>query len=200
MANLVTRSLEGLYQWTMGLAAHRYAIGALALVAFIESSVFPIPPDVMLIPMILAARNRAWMLAAVCTAASVAGGLAGYGIGVFAFETVGQWVLDTYHLADKFEAVKALYQEHGVLVVFTAGLTPLPYKVFTITSGLMNLDLLSFTGASIVGRGMRFFLVAGLLYAFGPAIRRFVETYLPWVALAFLVLLIGGFVAIAYLL
>lgn len=200
MANLITRSLEGLYQWTLGLAAHRYAIAALALIAFIESSVFPIPPDVMLIPMILAARSKAWMLALVCTLASVAGGIAGYGIGVFAFETVGQWVLDTYGMVEQFAQVQGLYHEFGVWVVFIAGVTPLPYKVFTITSGVMDLDLFGFTIASVFGRGLRFFLVAGLLYLFGPAIRRFVEAYLPWVALAFLVLLIGGFVAIAFIL
>ena len=192
--------LKPLYDWTMNLAAHRHALAALAVVAFVESSVFPIPPDVLIIPMVLAARPRAWRIAAVATIASVVGGLAGYAIGALLFDSLGQPLLDFYGYQAKFADFQDRYQEWGAWIVAGAGLTPFPYKVITITSGVMDLDLLVFTIASVLSRGVRFFLVAGLLWYFGPPIRRFIEDNLALLTTLFFVLLIGGFVAVKYLL
>ena len=192
--------LRRLYDWTMDLAAHRHALAALAFISFIESSVFPIPPDVLLIPMILAARDRAWLIAAVCTAASVVGGVAGYGIGALLFDTVGQPIVEFYGYLDRFEEFQARYEEWGAWIVAGAGFTPFPYKVITITSGVMKLDFGVFMAASVISRGARFFLLAALLWYFGPPIRRFIERYLPQLTIVFFVLLLGGFVALRYLL
>jgi membrane protein YqaA with SNARE-associated domain len=190
--------LRRLYDWTMGLAGHRHAMAALAAVAFVESSVFPVPPDVMIIPMVLAARERWFMVALVCTLASVAGGLAGYAIGYFLLESVGRAVIALYHLEEGFRRFQDLYQEWGAWIVAAAGFTPLPYKVFTIASGAANLDLMTFTIASALSRGARFFLVAALLWHFGPPIRRFVEANLAWLAAAGFALLVGGFAVVRY--
>jgi len=190
--------LRRLYDGTMDLAAHRHALWALAAVAFIESSVFPIPPDVMLIPMVLAARRRAWLIAGVCTVASVAGGMLGYAIGLFLFETVGRSVLDFYGLMAKFTEFQDLYKEWGAWIVAGAGLTPFPYKVITIASGVVQLDLTTFTAASASSRGVRFFVECGLLYAFGVPIKRFIEDRLGLVTLVFFVLLLGGFLFIRF--
>ncbi len=183
----------------MDLAGHRHALAALAFISFVESSVFPIPPDVLLIPMILAARDRAWVIAAVCTAASVVGGMAGYGIGALLFDTVGQPIVEFYGYLDRFHQFQARYEEWGAWIVAGAGFTPFPYKVITITSGVMKLDFGVFMVASIVSRGARFFLLAALLWYFGPPIRRFIERYLPQLTIVFFVLLLGGFVALRYL-
>lgn len=188
--------LRRLYDWTLDLAGHRHALWALFLVAVIESSFFIVPPDALLIPMVLAARNRAWMIAGVCTAGSVLGGVLGYGIGMFAFETLGRPILDIYHAAAKFEEIRALYNEHGAVIVFSAGFSPIPYKVFTIASGVADMNIVTFTAASVIGRGARFFLVAGLLWKFGEPIKAFIEKYLTRLTLAFVVLLAGGFVAL----
>ena len=192
--------LRRLYDWVMGLAAHRNATGVLAAVSFIESSVFPIPPDTMLIPMALANRNRAWFYATVATIASVLGGLVGYAIGYFLYDTVGQAIISFYGLAEKFRSFSERYNEHGLAIVFFAGLTPFPYKVITIASGVTSMALPVFIAASVVSRGLRFFLVCGLLYFFGPPIKDFIEKYLGWLTLIFGILLVGGFVAIRYVL
>ncbi len=192
--------LRALYDWTMGLAGHRHAVWVLFGIAFIESSVFPIPPDVLLIAMVLAARQRAWWFAAVCTAGSVLGGLGGYAIGFFLFEAVGQPVLNFYGYADKFAEFQAQYNDLGGWIVFGAGLTPFPYKVITIASGVTALDPAVFTGASVISRGMRFFLVAGLLWFFGAWMRDFIERYLGLLTTLFFLLLIGGFVLLKYVL
>ncbi|MGD1877896.1 MAG: YqaA family protein [Kiloniellaceae bacterium] len=192
--------LRRLYDWTMDLAGHRHALLALALISFIESSIFPIPPDVLLIPMILAARQRAWMIAAVCTLASVVGGVAGYAIGALLFDTVGRPIVEFYGYLDRFQEFQARYEEWGAWIVAGAGFTPFPYKVITITSGLMHLDFGIFMSASVISRGARFFLLAALLWHFGPPIRSFIERYLPQLTIAFFVLLFGGFVALRYLL
>lgn len=190
--------LRGLYDWTMRLGASRHAVWGLAAVAFIESSFFPIPPDVLLIPMILAARNMAWRLAAVCTVASVLGGYFGYLIGLTLFETVGEPVIAFYHMEQAFTAFTEKYNEFGAWIVFTFGVTPFPYKVVTIASGVTQLDPVVFGITSAAARGLRFFLVAALIWYFGPPIRAFVERYLGWVALAFVILLVGGFVLIKF--
>lgn len=188
--------LQLLYDRTIELSAHRHALWVLAAVAFIESSVFPIPPDVLIIPMVLAARDKAWKIAAVCTVFSVLGGLAGYGIGFFLFDTIGQPLLDFYGYGDKFAKFQGYYNEWGAWIVSGAGLTPFPYKVITIASGVTQLDPFVFTVASVLSRGARFFIVAGLLWYFGQPIRVFIEAHLGKLTIAFFVLLLGGFLAL----
>ena len=192
--------LRRLYDWVMNLAGHRHAEPALAGVAFIESSVFPIPPDVMLMPMAYAHPHRAFRYALVATIASVLGGLAGYAIGFFLFETVGRAILELYGFTGEFEDFAVRYNEHGAAIVFFAGLTPFPFKVITIASGVTALNLVSFVLASIAARGLRFFLVCGLIYWFGPPVRGFIERHLGLMTLLFGVLLVGGFVVAGYLL
>ncbi len=191
--------LRRLYDRTLALAGHRHAMWALALVAFVESSVFPIPPDLLIIPMVLAAPARAWRIAVVTTLASVLGGLLGYGIGAGLYEAIGEPILVLYGYEEKFAAFSASYNEWGTWIVFTAGFSPLPYKIFTIASGVTELNLAVFLVASLVSRGARFFLVAGLLRYFGEPIRRFIENNLPVLTLAFCILLLGGFLAVRYL-
>lgn len=192
--------LQRIYDWTIGLAGHRHALWALALVAFVESSVFPIPPDVLIIAMVLAARERAWRVALVASVASVIGGMAGYGLGFFMYEAVARPILEFYGYAEKFTEFRQMYNQWGAWIVAGAGLTPFPYKVITIASGVTGLDLTTFTIASALSRGLRFFVVAALLWQFGPAIRGFIEGNLKLVTTAFFVLLLGGFVALRYLL
>ncbi len=191
--------LRRLYDWTMAQAVTPHAMWTLAIVAFIESSVFPIPPDVLIIPMVLAARAKAWRIAAVCTVASVIGGYAGYAIGLFLFDQVAQPILAFYGYMEKFSAFQALYNEWGAWIVFGAGVTPFPYKVVTIASGLTGLNPAVFGIASVLSRGLRFFLVAGLLWKFGEPIRAMIEAHLGKLATLFFALLIGGFVAVKYL-
>ena len=190
--------LQRLYDRTIALAGHRHAVPILGAVSFAESSVFPIPPDVLLIPMVLAHRSKAWLIAAVCTLASVLGGLAGYAIGYFLFETVGQPVLAFYGYMHEFETVRGIFRDWGFWFVFAAGFTPIPYKVITIASGVMTLNPAVFLIASAVSRGGRFVLECGLLWYFGPPIRRFIEGNLGLLTVMFVVLLFGGFVAVRY--
>ncbi len=190
--------LRSTYDWVMGLAARKDAIWVLAAIAFIESSVFPIPPDVLLIPMVLAARDNAWRYAAVCTIASVLGGMLGYAIGMFLFEAAGQPLLELYGYAAKFDEFRGRYNEWGAWIVFIAGLTPFPYKVITIASGVAELDFAVFTVASVLARGLRFFIVAALLWWLGPPVREFIEKRLGLMTIVFCVLLLGGFVVAKY--
>ncbi len=191
--------LRNLYDRTMALAGHRHALWALAAVAFIESSVFPIPPDVLIIPMVLAARNQALKIALVATVASVLGGLLGYAIGAGLYDAIGRPILEFYGYLDKFEIFQAKYNEWGAWIVAGAGFTPFPYKVITIASGVADLDLTVFMVASVLSRGARFALVAVLLWWFGPPIRLFIERNLPLLTALFFILLFGGFVAARYL-
>ena len=188
--------LRRLYDWTMEMAAQKNAVWVLAAVAFVESSVFPIPPDVLLIPMVLAARNSAWRYAAICTIASVLGGMLGYAIGSGLYEGVGRPILDFYGYGAKFSDFTARYNEYGGWIVFIAGVTPFPYKVITIASGVTDLDFATFTSASLLARGLRFFVVAALLYWVGQPIREFIEKRLGLLFTIFCVLLIGGFLLI----
>lgn len=190
--------LRPMYNYVMGLAEHRHAKWALAVISFIESSIFPIPPDVLLIPMVIAKKAKAWAYAFICTVSSVLGGLAGYAIGFYLFDLVGKPLLDFYGYGEKFTHFADQYNEYGAWIVFIAGVTPFPYKVITIASGVTQLDLLVFIVASIVARGLRFYLVAGLLYLFGAPIREFIERRLGLVTIIFTVLLIGGFVLLKY--
>lgn len=191
--------LRRLYDWTLQLAENRNATWVLAFVAFIESSIFPIPVDAFLIPMVLAKREKAWLYAAICTFMSVLGGFAGYVIGWLFFEQIAMSILAFYGYLDKFEIFSLRYNEWGAWIVFFAGLTPFPYKVITIASGATGLSLPVFIIASILARGLRFFAVAGLLYWFGPPIRHFIEKHLGLVFTLALICLIGGFVALHYL-
>jgi len=191
--------IRRLYNWTMSLAATRYARMGLATISFLESSIFPIPPDVLLIPMVLADRANWWKNALICTLASILGALLGYAIGMFLYETVGQPILALYGKEDSFEKVSAWYNTYGGWGVLFAAVTPFPYKVLTIFSGATGLNLATFVLVSIVGRSMRFFAVAFLLYRFGEPIRLFIEKYLGILFAIFMVLLLGGFYALRYL-
>jgi membrane protein YqaA with SNARE-associated domain len=191
--------IQRAYDLTMRMAAHRKAPHALFWVAFTESSFFPIPPDAMLIPMVVANRARAWAYAAIATVGSVLGGVVGYAIGYFLYETLGQWLINLYGLAAQFEAYRAAYNEWGLWIILIKGLTPIPYKLVTIASGAAAFDFWVFVAASIVTRGARFFLVAALLYRFGEPIREFIERRLTLLTTTFVVLLVGGFVVVRYL-
>lgn len=191
--------IRALYDWTLSLARHRHALWALAFVAFIESSVFPIPPDVLMIAMIVARPSRAFVIAGVATVASVAGGLAGYWIGSGAFEVVGRPVLEFYGKDAYFAEFQARYNEWGAWAVLIAGVTPFPYKVITILSGATGLSLGVFLVASIIARALRFFIVATLLWKFGAPIRDFIEARLGLVFSVLMALLFGGFLAMRYL-
>lgn len=190
--------MRRLYDWMMHQAASDRAPAALFWVSFVESSVFPIPPDVMLIPMAIANRVKAWWYATIATVGSVLGGVLGYAIGYFLFDLVGQPILNFYGYGEKFHQFAAQYNEYGAWIVFMAGLTPFPFKVITIASGTTSMNILVFVLASIVGRASRFFAVAALLYFFGQPIRAFIERYFGLLTIVFFVLLIGGFVAIKY--
>jgi membrane protein YqaA with SNARE-associated domain len=181
------------------MASHRHALWVLAFVAFIESSVFPIPPDALMIPMIIARPSRAFVIAAVATVASVLGGVAGYAIGYGAFELVGRPVLEFYGKDAYFADFSVRYAEWGAWAVLIAGVTPFPYKVITILSGATALSLPVFILASVVARALRFFIVAALLWKFGAPIRDFIEKRLGLVFVVFVVLLIGGFYAVRFL-
>ncbi|MEM7177537.1 MAG: YqaA family protein [Pseudomonadota bacterium] len=191
--------IRRLYDWVLELAEHPNALWFMAGISFIESSVFPITPLVMVIPMVLARPDRAWLIAGVCTIASVLGGVAGWLIGYGLFEEVGKPVLDFYGMAGKFDEISAKFNEYGTEAVLIAAITPFPYKVVTIFSGTTGLPIWQLVGASIIGRGIQFFLVAGLLWKFGPPVREFVEQRLALFVTLFVVLLIGGFVAIKFL-
>jgi len=191
--------LRRLYDWMMTLAAGPNALWALAAVSFIESSFFPIPPDVLMIPMVLAAPRRAWLIAAVATVSSVIGGFLGYAIGYYLFDAIGRPVLEFYHAMDKYAAVKETFDHWGAWFIIVKGATPIPYKIVTIFSGAVQFDLLQFTLSSIVSRAMRFFLLAALLWQFGEPIREFIDRRLTLVTTAFAALVVGGFFAIRYL-
>lgn len=191
--------IRSLYDWVIRLAGHPRALPALGVISFLESSVFPIPPDVMLIPMVLANRAKAFAIATVCTVCSVLGGLLGYAIGYYFFETLGEWVVRTYGLQSGLAAFRQGFEQYGIWIILIKGLTPIPYKLVTIASGAAHFDLFTFVWASIVTRGARFFIVAALLWKFGEPIRTFVEKRLTLLTWLFLFALIGGFVAFRYI-
>ncbi len=191
--------IRNLYGRTMALADGPHALWALAVVAFVESSVFPIPPDVLMIPMILARPSRAWLIALVALVGSVLGGLLGYAIGALAFEGIGQPILDALgkgHAADEFNTT---FNEWGAWAVLIAGVTPFPYKVITIMSGWTGLSIPVFIVSSIFARGLRFFVVAALLWKFGAPIRDLIERRLGLFFTLFVALLLGGFLVLRYL-
>lgn len=188
-----------IYDWVLHWADTPWAVPALFLISFAESSFFPIPPDVLLIALCVGDRAKSWSFALWCSIASVLGGLAGYGIGMFFWDAVDQWFLGTVFSQEQFDNVRNLYAEHDFWIVFIAAFTPIPYKVITITAGVCGINLPMFLLASAVGRSARFFLVAGLIRRFGPPIREFLETRFELVTIAGTVLLVGGFVAARYM-
>jgi len=188
--------LRRMYDWCIAAADKPYALWLMGAVSFAESSFFPIPPDVMLIPMSLARPQKAWLYALVCTVTSVAGGVVGYAIGALLYDSVGQWLINLYGYGDKVEAFRASYAEYGAWIILLKGLTPIPYKLVTITSGFANYNLLLFIIFSIIARGGRFFIVAILLNRYGTWIREVIEKRLGlWVAIAAGVLVIGFIIA-----
>ncbi|MGB1264970.1 MAG: YqaA family protein [Nereida ignava] len=191
--------IQRLYNWTLSMAEHPHALWVLALVSFVESSVFPIPPDILMIPMILAAPSRAFVIAGVALVSSVLGGLLGYAIGALAFDTLGQPILQALGKADSMEAFNGRFNEVGFWAVLIAGVTPFPYKVITIMSGWTAMPLGTFIVTSIIARGLRFFIVAALLWKFGAPIKTFIEKRLPLMFTLFVVVLIGGVYAVKFL-
>ena len=183
-----------LYHWTLSLAESPRATWALGGVAFAESSFFPIPPDVILVPMSLANPKRAWFYAGLCTVFSVLGGILGYAIGWLLWDTVGQWLINLYGYATKMETVKAAYAEWGWAVILVKGLTPIPYKLVTIVSGVLEYNFLLFVLLSIITRGARFFLLAGLLSKFGGPIKNMLEKHFALFMILIAVFVVGGFV------
>lgn len=191
--------IRSLYDRTMRLAGHRHAMPALAVVSFVESSFFPIPPDALMIPMILARPSRAWLVALVALVASVLGGLLGYAIGAFAFNEIGQPILASLGKAEAMAEFSTRFNDFGFWAVLIAGVTPFPYKVITIMSGWTGMPILTFVLTSILARGLRFFIVAGLLWKFGAPVRDFIERRLGLLFTLFIGLLLGGFFLVRYL-
>ena len=190
---------HALYNWMIKCAEHPQAVWLLAFFSFLESSCFPVPPDVLLIPMMLAKPKRAFFYAGVCTVCSIIGGYFGYLIGMLLYDAVAVPILNFYGYMEKMEAFKQIYNAYGAWFVAAAGFTPFPYKVITITSGMMDLNLAVFTLASVLSRGARFFLLAVLLWKWGAPMEKFIEKNLGWLATLFFLLLVGGFALIKYL-
>jgi len=191
--------IRRLYDWTIRQAGSEYAIWVLALIAFVESSFFPIPPDVLMIPMIIARPSRAFLIAGVALVASVLGGLLGYAIGAFAFEAIGQPILAALGKEDAVAAFNTRFNDLSFWPVLIAGITPFPFKVITIMSGWTALPLGTFIVTAIIARGLRFFIVAALLWQFGAPIRTFIERRLGLMFTIFVVLLLGGFYMLRFL-
>lgn len=190
--------LRKLYDWIIAYSAKPSAPWALALVSFAESSVFPVPPDVLQVPMTLARPDQAWRYALIATIASVLGGLVGYAIGALLYESVGKFLIDLYGYGNKVDQFRAAYAHYGHWVILLKGLTPIPYKLVTITSGFAEYNLFWFVVLSIITRGARFFLLAALLHYFGPVARDFIERRLGLVTLGLLAVVVLGLVAAAY--
>lgn len=190
--------LRRLYTWVESLAERPGATWSLYGLAFVESSFFPVPPDVLLIVLTMGKPRRSFWFAAVCTVGSVLGGLMGYAVGMFFFETIGESILRFYGILDDFARVKALYHAYDAWIVFTAGFTPIPYKLFTIGAGACAINLWTFTLASILGRAGRFFLVAALVWRYGPSIKPFLEKHFNVISIVFTAALIGGFLLIKF--
>jgi len=201
--------LRKLYDWVLHWAETPYGPAALFILAFVESSFFPIPPDALLIALVLGSSKKAFRFASICLAGSVSGAILGYAIGHYLWWTPSNEFTDIAlfffnnipgYTETAFLDIQKLYYEYDFWIIFTAGFTPLPYKVITISSGAFNIDIVMFLVASIISRGARFFLVSFLIWKLGPSIKAFINKYFNWVAIAFTVLLIGGFVAIKFLL
>ena len=194
-----TQFVRKIYDGVLHLSSNKHAVFWLFVISFVESSFFPIPPDIMLIPMILATPKKAWNFAFVATIGSVIGAYLGYAIGRLFFDLIAVPILDFYGVMDKFNEFKNMYHQYGAWIVFGAGITPFPYKIITIASGVVHLNLVVFTIASVIARGLRFYLIAWLLHKFGEPMKTFIEKNLGWLSILFLVLLIGGFMLLKLL-
>ena len=190
--------IKKLYDWVLHWAETPYGIPALFLLSFSESSFFPVPPDVLLIALAIAIPQKSFKFAAICMIGSVLGGILGYGIGLYGYDAIGKPIVDFYHGQSTMDAIKGLYDQYGFWGILTAAITPIPYKVFTIASGVFKFDFFSFLSASIIGRSTRFFIVAGLIWKFGPSIKGFIDKYFNLLCVVFIILLVGGFVLIKY--
>ena len=191
--------LRNLYNWTLDQSSKKYASWFLAFISFIESSFFPIPPDIILIPMIIAKRAKAFVYAFICTISSVLGGLFGYLIGYALFNSIGLTLVNFYGTTEYIESLKEYYNNYGIWFVLIAGFTPLPFKIITIASGLFQLNLIIFIFCSLISRGCRFYLIASLLYVFGEVIKKFIDKYFNFLTVLFFILLIGGVLVLNYL-
>ncbi len=191
--------LKRTYNWTLEKAQHKNAKWYLSLISFAESSFFPIPPDILLIPMALASKAKAIFYAFICTLFSVLGGILGYAIGYFFFNSVGIYIVEFYHLEKSFSVFEDYYKEFGILIVLGAGITPFPYKFITIASGVFGLNIFLFIIVSIIGRGLRFYLIAILLYFFGEKIKLIIDKYFNVLTIVFFILLVGSVFIIRFL-
>ena len=191
--------LKRTYNWTLEKAQHKNAKWYLSLISFVESSFFPIPPDILLIPMALASKARALFYAFMCTLFSVLGGILGYAIGYFFYNSVGIYIVDFYHLENSFNIFESYYKEFGILIVLGAGITPFPYKFITIASGVFGLNIFLFIIVSIIGRGLRFYLIAILLYFFGEKIKLIIDKYFNILTIVFFILLVGSVFIIRFI-
>ena len=191
--------LKRTYNWTLEKAQHKNAKWYLSLISFAESSFFPIPPDILLIPMALASKARALFYAFMCTLFSVLGGILGYAIGYFFYNSVGIYIVEFYHLENSFSVFKNYYKEFGILIVLGAGITPFPYKFITIASGVFGLNIFLFIIVSIIGRGLRFYLIAILLYFFGEKIKLIIDKYFNILTIVFFILLVGSVFIIRFI-
>ncbi len=192
--------VRSLYDWVVGLSERPNAVRTLFVIAFAESSFFPIPPDVLLIPLAIGNPRRALRFAALCTAGSSLGALLGYFLGLEFYEVIGQRIVAFYSVGEQYERVQALYQQWDVVAIALAGFTPIPFKIFTITAGVFKINLLTFTIVVVLSRGARFFLLGGLIWRFGPSIRNFVDRYFNLLVILFSILLVGGFFIVKYVL
>jgi len=190
--------LRRLYDWTIGWAERPGGTWALFLLAFAESSFFPIPPDVLLIALCVGASKKSFKFAGICALGSVLGGMLGYSIGFWGYDTIGEPIVKLYHGEAVMEKIQSWYDTYGFWGTLAAAITPIPYKVFTIASGVFKFPFIPFMLASIIGRSFRFFLVAGVIYIFGPTVKAIIEKYFDWLAWLLLILGVAGFLAIKF--
>jgi membrane protein YqaA with SNARE-associated domain len=190
---------RALYDWTLRLANHRHAVRSMAVISFCESSFFPIPPDVMVVPMVLARRDQAYWIATVCTLSSVAGAVLGYAIGYFLYDSVGRWLMHFYGMEDGIEDFRRWYSEWGAAIILVKGLTPIPFKLVTIASGFAGFSFPIFLATALITRGARFFAIAWLLKRYGAPMQEFIERRLTLIGWGFLAVLVGGFALVAWM-
>lgn len=190
---------RALYDWTLRLAGHRHADRYMAAVSFAESSFFPIPPDVMLVPMMLARREQAYRIALICTISSVLGGALGYAIGMFLRDSVGEWLIRAYGMGEGIRQFETLFRAYGAEIILLKGLTPIPFKLVTIASGIAAFNFPLFILCAAITRGARFFLIAFLLNRYGAPMQEFIEKRMNLVGTLFLVALVAGFAVVAFL-
>lgn len=191
--------LRRLYDVCMEWLEKPYGVYILFLIAFVESSFFPLPPDVFLIALCISLPKKSFRYAAVCAVGSVLGGAFGYGLGLWAMDSIGNSIVELYGMSGKYDQVQHLYKEYDALAIFAAGFTPLPYKLFTITAGAFKIDFFTFLLVSLLSRSARFFLVAACIYKFGAPVRSYIEKYFNILSILFMVLLVGGFILLKYI-